>query len=377
MQPCSARIELLREAEVESWNAWRLSDLSMRPRLEGVELSNLRLRGVVLWRSRLKDCVLDGADLRGADMRECDLSSTSFVGADMTGAACWQSRFHACDLRRARVDLANFEECTFDDSAASEVLRATRPGQNWCVLPPWYSKERPQPADAPKGSLAIALLGDCTVYCGYLPPSERQCGVLARSFAEPGFEIPAFVYDLSDDGETVAGLLRRYERDLLSVPRIDVAFVRYGITDRKEYGAERFIELLGELCRRIDADFPEAEIVIETGMHVDYPVHYPFDRNAKLSPLYDMAERFAAERGYRVVDIYSELEERTIGGDWDWRIRGLGVGKPTSLHDASRDHLHEGDRDWFFNVHPNERCIRLIAEMERDVIEEIYKRSGS
>jgi len=273
-------------------------------------------------------------------------------------------------MRGAVVDSANFEDCHFEGSVATQSLRSTDLVKTWYVLPPWYSKERPRPPDAPKGSVAIALLGDCTVYCGYLPPSERQCGVLARSFAEPGLEIPAFVYDLSDDGETVAGLLRRYERDVLSVSRIDVAFVRYGITDRKEYGTAHFMELLAELCSRLEKDFPNVEIVVEMGMYVDYPDHYPFDRNAKLGPLYHMAKRFAAERGYRVVDIYSELEKRTIGGDWDWRIRGLGVGKPTCLHDGSQDHLHEGDRDWFFNIHPNKRCIRLIAEMERAIVAE-------
>jgi len=155
------------------------------------------------------------------------------------------------------------------------------------------------------------------------------------------------------------------------MPRIDVAFIRYGITDRKEYGAERFVELLGQLCSKLEQDFPGIQPVIETGMHVDYPRHYPFDRNAKLSPLYEKARRFAAERGYPVADIYSELKRRTAGGDWDWRIRGLGIGTPSSPHDDSQDHLHKGDPDWFFNIHPNRRCIRLVAGMEADVLTDL------
>jgi hypothetical protein len=103
-------------------------------------------------------------------------------------------------------------------------------------------------------------------------------------------------------------------------------------------------------------------------MHVDYPRHYPFDRNAKLAPLYEKERRFAAERGYAMVDIYSELERRTAEGDWDWRIRGLGIGTPSSLHDASQDHLHQDDPDWFFNIHPNRRWICLVAGLEGDVV---------
>ncbi|MFC1715194.1 pentapeptide repeat-containing protein [Candidatus Poribacteria bacterium] len=365
MQVSDKQIELLKKGDVESWNAWRFSDLSMRPCLDGIDLSGCRLQDLVLWRLRLRNCVLNGADLRNADMRGSDFSNTSFVGSDLTGAACWQSRFSDCDLSDAVLHSANIEECSFTDPVSSQLANQAR---MWYLLPGWYAEHLRQPPEPPEGSLAIALLGDCTVSAGYLPPSQRPCAILARSLAEPGYEIPAFVYDLSRDGMNVEGALSRYEHDVLPIPRIDIAFIRYGITDRKEYGAERFIQLLGHLCQRLEEDFTNVRIVIETGIYVDYPEHYPFDRNAKLVPPYEKARGFAADHGYHLVEIYAELEKRTIAGDWDWRIRGLGIGRPLSLHDASQDHLHEGDPDWFFNIHPNRRCIQLIAEMERDAV---------
>lgn len=372
MQVPGKQIELLRKGKVKEWNSWRFSELSMSPCLDGVDLSSVNLQGLALWRLRMMNCVLDGTNLRDADMRESHFSDISFVGADLTGAACWRSQFSGCDLRGSIIDSANFEECDLSDLTLPRRRwsYADQP-RMWYLLPPWYSTHQPCPLEPPEGSFAIALLGDCTVYSGYLPPSQRLCAVLARSLTEPGFEIPAFVYDLSRDGMSVENLLSRYERDVLSVPRIDMAFIRYGITDRKDYGAKRFIQLLGQLCQKLEKDFPNVQIVIETGIYVDYPEHYPFDRNAKLAPLYARAKQFAIDHGHRLVDIYGELESRTIEGDWDWRIRGLGIGRPTSLHNARRDHLHEGDSDWFFNIHPNKKCIRLIAEMERDVVMEI------
>ena len=342
------QVELLRHEDVEAWNAWRFADLSMRPSLTGIDLRGRKLPGLALWRMRVSHCRFDGANLRGGDLRECDCSDTSFAGADLAGAACWQSRFRACDFRDAAIDGANFEQCSLEDTA----------------LPaPCGEPEPPSPS---AGALAIALLGDCTVYCGYLPPSQRPCGVLGRQLAAAGW--PAFVCDLSQDGDSVATLLARYERDVLPAPRIDVAFIRYGVTDRKDYGADRFAGLLSQLCDRLESDFPSIHIAIETGMHVDYPDHYPFDRNAKLAPLYEEARRFAAERRHPMVDIYAALERRTAAGDWDWRIRGLGIGRPASPHDASQDHLHKGDPDWFFNIHPNRRGIELIAELERGAV---------
>ena len=46
-------------------------------------------------------------------------------------------------------------------------------------------------------------------------------------------------------------------------------------------------------------------------------------------------------------------------------------GTPSSLHDDSQDPLHQDDPDWFFNIHPNKRCMKLIAQIERDAITDL------
>lgn len=352
---------LLRADQVKAWNAWRLSDLTARPRLADVALAGRSLPQVIFWRMCLTDCDLSGADLHDADLRESKLAGVSFAGADLRGAACWQSSFHDCDLSGALIEGANFEECEF------RVCRLPR-GLDPPPADPRYwvaSPRRPRPPDCPDRVKAVVLLGDCTVYAGYLPASRRPCAVLAGLMGERA----ALVYDLSTDGDSVASMLARYDREVLSLPRAHVVLIRYGVTDRKEYGAERFVELLQILCRRLEEDFPGVRVVLETGMHVDYPQHYPFDRNAKLSPLYQRVRWLAGQRGYPLVDVYDELARRTGGGDWDWRIRGPGVGLPWSRHDARDDHLHRDDPDWFFNIHPNDRCIQLIAQLEKEAVD--------
>ena len=214
----------------------------------------------------------------------------------------------------------------------------------------------------------ILMLGDCTLACAYMPKalsSERRlAAALARRY--PGQRLAVANEGL--DGETIAGLLRRYERTLARHPAPDYVLIRYGVNDRREHGAEGFCMRLEELCDRLQDDVPGVRIILETGIYVDYPRHYEFDRNRVLQPIYDIIRRLGWERAYPVVDIYERMKRETEAGNWDLRVRGYGVvDEEVPVLGAGQDHLHGHDVRWFTNIHPNSAGMLVIADEEAQV----------
>ena len=153
--------------------------------------------------------------------------------------------------------------------------------------------------------------------------------------------------------------------------RVDVAFLRYGIADRKHEGIPRTIRSIESLCARLESTFRGIVIVLETDMWVDYPTHYLWDRNPRLAPLYAELRRLASEKGYPLVDIYSRVEAETDSGNWDLRKRAT-LGTEHVINDASLDSVFGADPEFFTNVHPNSHCLRLIAEWEVEKLEELF-----
>jgi lysophospholipase L1-like esterase len=228
-----------------------------------------------------------------------------------------------------------------------------------------YSSEARAPEPDPSAAIGVALLGDCTVACTYLPPANRPQNHLAvrlrRAYPNQSF----LVRNLAADGQSADELLRseRLAEQLRSPSRWDVAFIRYGINDRKRHGISGCIRHLGALCQAIQERHPGVAVIIETGIWVDYPAHYLWDRNARLGPLYEAMRQFARERDFSVVDIFGNMEAETRRGNWDLRVRGL----PSPEHlivDDSFDTFFGDDPAFFTNIHPNSRCLALIAEWE-------------
>jgi acyl-CoA thioesterase-1 len=213
------------------------------------------------------------------------------------------------------------------------------------------------------------MLGDCTLATSYLPIHLKNEAVLLRMLKSryPG---QAFaIVNEGLEGEPLAGCLRRYERTFARHPAPDYVFLRYGVQDRRKYGVKEFRRRLVEICARLRHDFPWVRIVLETGIYVDYPDHYEFDRNAVLQPLYDVIREVGRRDGLPVVDIYERMKRETERGNWDLRARGYGVvDDDIPVLGAGQDHLHGHDVRWFTNIHPNAAGIAVIADEEARVL---------
>jgi len=226
--------------------------------------------------------------------------------------------------------------------------------REWPSTP--YSDEARTEEPPFENSCCIVLFGDCTVSCGLWPSANRPQNHLAirlrRTFPDQLF----IIRNMGEDGGTIGGWLenRRFEELFQTVPLLDIAFIRYGINDRKYHDIPRCISNLREFCTRVRQHYVMATIIIETGIWVDYPKHYMFDRNSRLAPLYNAMREFAGDEGYPLIDVFKNMEIETQNGNWDLRVRGLPAPETTVLDD-SFDEFYGNDPAFFTNIHPNSR----------------------
>jgi len=257
-----------------------------------------------------------------------------------------------------------------------------------------YSKEWPAtpytreirsilgPEPSPEGSCCIAYLGGCTLSGGGLAGvgitrgdeiclTQFNLAILLRR-AFPGQ--PFVIRNFGEGGVTAGQFLARGGVETLRevLPHLHIAFLRYGIADRKHEGVGKTVENVAALCTRLKDVFPGVTIAIETDVWVDYPEHYLFDRNPRLAPLYGELRELAASEGYAVVDIFAHMEAETQQGNWDLRIRAVPVQGMRGIPDSSFDALFGDDPAFFTDIHPNPRCLALIAEWEVAKIRELF-----
>lgn len=219
----------------------------------------------------------------------------------------------------------------------------------------------------------ILQLGDCTVACSYALPHQRGDALLQEKLRHIYNEPALTVINEGLDGEATEDFLKRYQRTIRRYPHVDMIIIRYGVNDRKRYGIAPFREKLIELCDLLERDYPQAKFILETGIYVDYPAHYAFDRNSKLEPVYRMIADLAHQRGYAVVDIYERMKHETLLGNWDLRARGFGsVDEDFPVLGPALDHIHGNDVRWFTNIHPNLRGIEVIVDEEVAVISQLW-----
>jgi len=242
--------------------------------------------------------------------------------------------------------------------------------REWPSTP--YSDEARAAEPPMETSCCIGLFGDCTVDVDFPPamrPENHLAVRLLRAF--PGQ--PFVIRNFGDSGGTAGDLLKPgcLAEALADLPRLDIGLVRYGINDRKRDGIPRCVENVSALCCRLREGYADVTIIIETGIWVDYPKHYMFDRNARLAPLYQAMREFAAEEGYSLLDIFASMEAETRNGNWDLRVRGLPDREHVILDD-SFDQFFGDDPAFFTNVHPNSRCLGMIADWEVAKLKELF-----
>ncbi len=216
----------------------------------------------------------------------------------------------------------------------------------------------------------LLLIGDCTLATSYLPEHLRNEGLLAERLRRVYPRNHIMITNEGLDGESIAGFLRRYDRTIARHRPPDYVLVRYGVNDRRDYGIDSFRSQLQQLILRLQHDLPAVRILLETGMFVDYPAHYAWDRNRVLQPLYEVIREAATQYGLPLVDLYERMRHETARGNWDLRVRGYGSVDPNDVVlGAGRDELHGDDPHWFTNIHPNPRGMRMIVSEEVRVLQ--------
>ena len=79
----------------------------------------------------------------------------------------------------------------------------------------------------------------------------------------------------------------------------------------------------------------------------------------------------AEAEGYPLVDIFIRMRLETEKGNWDLRVRGLPDPEHTIVDD-SFDAFFAHDPAFFTNIHPNSRCMGLIADWEVEKVKEFF-----
>lgn len=216
----------------------------------------------------------------------------------------------------------------------------------------------------------IVLFGGSSVRTSYLPPAAQHHVVLSGLLqaAYPGQAI--CVENRADNGEFIARYLlsETYERHRMALPGIDVAIIRFGTNDQKRMGIEEYRSQFEKFLALLEQDFPGLHVILETGIYVDYPRHYNFDRNLVLDPYWQVSRDLARERKLPLVDYYAACRREANLGNWDIRVRrGLVI-------DAAQDAGREGSADWFTDIHPNPRGTRLAATEEVQALRAAFPR---
>jgi lysophospholipase L1-like esterase len=150
-------------------------------------------------------------------------------------------------------------------------------------------------------------------------------------------------------------------------PNVDAVIVEYGHNDGWVYSPAHFRERLEALTGLLRRDYPGAVLIFCTTMHIDPKHSTPVSmrelkvpgfqtgrpKNDYLQAYNKEIREFAAAHRYELADIYQRLEEETVRGNWDLRMRNNG--------DPKDDAQHESDMAWFTNSHPNDRGTEVIA----------------
>jgi uncharacterized protein YjbI with pentapeptide repeats len=153
---------------VPAWNAWRVKNPTVKPRLahaglaerdlssadlhdvdlSGTDLSRSVLRGADLKgadlsRATLASAVLENACLHGAALRSADLSRAALNGADLENADLTDANLNECDLARARITNCQVYGVSAWNARLEQALQSdlvlTRPrdrGQRYITVDP-------------------------------------------------------------------------------------------------------------------------------------------------------------------------------------------------------------------------------------------------
>ena len=134
-------LELLEQGR-EIWNSWRADNPSVKPMLDGEDLSEMDLSGFNFSEVDLSDADFYGSDLNSAnlkmanlagadfsaanlsnaDLYKVDLSGAFLTGAELTGAYLAEANLLNADLRGSKLDNVNLSEAILSSADLSEAI---------------------------------------------------------------------------------------------------------------------------------------------------------------------------------------------------------------------------------------------------------------
>lgn len=224
----------------------------------------------------------------------------------------------------------------------------------------------------------VVLFGGSSVRTSYLPDEEQHHSVLQAHLREAYPQQEIEVSNWADNGESIPRYLLRgtYERHRSQAKGMDVAIIRFGTNDQKVLSAAEYEAQLAKLIELLQKDFPGVQIVLETGIYVDYPAHYSFDRNKTLNPYWQASRNLSAGQGFPLVEYYEASREQTEAGNWDQRIRNIRKkgkkGNARFVYDASEDAGKENDPKWFTDIHPNLNGVTIAVREEVETLRKAF-----
>lgn len=235
-----------------------------------------------------------------------------------------------------------------------------------------------EPATPP---VRIALFGGSSSATTYLPEEFKHHTVLSKALEEayPGQKVE--VFNFADNGEFIARylLLERYSSHIerMRGKNIDIAIVRTGVNDSKRFKPAEYSEQLRRFIKMVQGDFPGVRVIVETGFYLDYPAHYPSDRNVALAPYWDANRAVAKELELPMSDVYRDSEKATAEGNWDFRIRSQDMKKypkkPAKIYwEADLDAEYGKDSNWFNDIHPSPNGVRLAVKTEFELLKTLF-----
>jgi len=120
LKPNPEHLAILKSG-VEMWNAWREEHPDIVPQLQGADLKGRDLRKVDLQHAILVGARLQEADLRGADLPEAHLLMAELQEADLRraqlqGAVLFRGKLQKADLRRAEFQGASLQDAELQEA---------------------------------------------------------------------------------------------------------------------------------------------------------------------------------------------------------------------------------------------------------------------
>lgn len=237
----------------------------------------------------------------------------------------------------------------------------------------------PGHADDPKpAKVRVLLLGDSTVIgtvCREMKPQADHLEDVVRKLLAAEADLPPVeVVNRGVNGDMIhLMMMRRYDKDVAKQPPFDFIFIRYGLNDVRHLAnfPEEFPANYRKLIARLRADYPRAEIVLETvipylGEEKDHAINEQVRAVAQAEklPLLDQYTPYAAalKNGPNMLS-YRRLALAAIPKKYHAlvppdAIKGEVVIVLDNLLDA---HLAEVP-DWFKDRHPNLAGYQVLGK---------------